>query len=152
MVESCRIRSLQCKSQNHAWAILGKAAGAAHQWLPEVLAFVYIFYQLMDEAEHDMKNYANRGGSFPPKPYLVYYSFKMFTNKKYWKWKFIQCNFSLEFFVLVIDFPMHTLFLSLSQHPIIFHIGLKSTSLSNNFLVIGQLSKNVKKNWVAMEI
>jgi len=28
-------------------------------------------YQLLDEAEHDMKNYANRGGSYPPKPYSV---------------------------------------------------------------------------------
>jgi len=66
--------------------------------------------------------------------FIIHYS-----NKKYWKWKFIQCNFSHEFFVLVIDFPVHVLFLSLSQLPIIFHIGLKL------MLVIGQLSKYGKK-------
>ena len=25
-------------------------------------------YQLLDEAEYDMKNYADRGGCYPPKP------------------------------------------------------------------------------------
>jgi len=31
--------------------------------------FELIIKQFLDEAEHDMKIYANRGGSFPQKPY-----------------------------------------------------------------------------------
>ena len=34
-------------------------------------------YQLLDEAEYDMKNYADRGGCYPPKPKI---SFKIFPE------------------------------------------------------------------------
>jgi len=46
-------------------------------------------YQLLDEAEHDMKNYANRGGSYPPKLYSSYHAKAEFNN-----WFIIHSKYS----------------------------------------------------------